>query len=228
MSKEQLEQAAKEFCEAEGMGKYAYLKSMDGFMVKFAQSLIGSGKMVEASDLVVEKAYGTGMDSLFRNRISELEKEVQKLRDNAFQPSNTPQSGEVKSLDKCTEQASLDTFGHSYFQCLAMLDEDDLQTLIINIAEMYANQFKHPAYDLLLTSYNELKAENTNWISVNDSMPNVGDKVIFIVDSPDTFRDKQIYGGSYTSDHCFSTPGVGFQASYWMHSPSAPKELNNK
>lgn len=35
-----------------------------------------------------------------------------------------------------------------------------ISSVYTSAAEMYANQFKHPAYDLLLASYNTLKAED--------------------------------------------------------------------
>jgi len=44
-------------------------------------------------------------------------------------------------------------------------------------AEMYADQHKHPGYDLLLASYNELKAENNKQaLEINRLMS--GQKVI--------------------------------------------------
>ena len=282
MNDEQLQIAAKEFCKLED-----WLVDQDDIemLAKFAQSLIDKGKMVEASDLVVEKAYGTGMDSLFRNRISELEKEVQHLRDNAFQ------SGDVKSLDLDNDVLvyfGFEEVGRSYFhpkmsglylskpyveakhylvksngqdkltsvssvndliilyKCITGENHPQLKATATQVKEI--SDTKKPAYDLLLASYNDLKAENNKqaleinrlmsgqkvisdeWIRISDRLPNPA-QLVFLYNSGVLLKAFRFYPKGHVGmpeDLFFDLNDKEAttleEVTHWMPVPSYPHE----
>lgn len=66
------------------------------------------------------------------------------------------------------------------------------------------------------------RGKSLDWISVKDAMPEVSQRVLFIVvNSPPIYNhfNGKVYGGVYTAYGQFSTPGIGFEASHWMPSP---------
>jgi len=144
MDNEQLKTAAEKFADNYGNDLYKYEGTVE-FTIAFAQSLIDKGVLFEASKAT---------DALGKTMVAHM-LEIEQL-----QSTLSSASKEVKTFDECAEQASKDTFGHDYFQCLAMLDEDDLQTLIKKIAEMYASQFKSsPASTVMVVSDEEIEAK---------------------------------------------------------------------
>lgn len=71
----------------------------------------------------------------------------------------------------------------------------------------------------------EAEAES-KWVSVEDRLPAVGQRVMFVVDSTKDHYNGKVYGGVFTSDKYFSVPGIAFQATFWQPSPQPP--LNQK
>jgi len=180
MNKQELQIAAKEFCDAKNYNTF-----LVGFLKQFAQHLLDTGNMVENSKKCsgcqcytalsnfetedkcilcdVHRDENERLLRIYPHRIKELEKEVQHLRDNAFQPSNTPQSGEVKSAEEIL--SALDVTEDPYGEDCYHKEE------VMCAMKRFSDQFKHPAYDLLLASYNDLKAEdNKKALEINRLM----------------------------------------------------------
>ena len=171
MENKELEQAAKDFCESiqigdeftvpcTEMGVGAKLSGKE-LLAKFAQYLLDTGEMVEAKEF------------------DDLHVFYEKYRSLALDKSNTPQSGEVKTMLDCLNEVSQNN-GHGYVNWPHACREADvlhLNDIPQKAGKMYANQFKTPAYDLLLASYNTLKAEdNKKALEINRLMS--GQKVV--------------------------------------------------
>lgn len=66
---------------------------------------------------------------------------------------------------------------------------------------------------------------NLKWIPVTESLPNRGDKCLFIVDVKNSHDNGRILGGVYTGNpddftrYEFATPGVTYTASHWCPIP---------
>lgn len=64
------------------------------------------------------------------------------------------------------------------------------------------------------------------WISVEESVPEIGQTVAFIVSSTDRYYNGHVIGGKYQGCkfgfHEFSVPGIGFCGSHWYPILSAP------
>lgn len=71
------------------------------------------------------------------------------------------------------------------------------------------------------------EAKMGDWVSVKDSMPELYQRVLFVVKSENEWYNGKVYGGVYTHPD-FSTPGMGFSASHWMPSPSPPTSSEAK
>lgn len=59
------------------------------------------------------------------------------------------------------------------------------------------------------------------WISVDDKLPELHQRVLFVVKSDNEWYNGKVYGGSFTGND-FVTPGIAFGASHWMPSPEPP------
>lgn len=141
---EELKQLAKEFCEAEGMNTHT-LNTED--MARFSQSLIDKGVLMEtpfdhqllkASYKVLQKQY----DELFKLLAILQSKDI-----------NVPQLGEVKTLQECKDEISNKIFRGKWSSVFTSLQV----TIIDEIAEMYANQFKTTATPVKEISDSEIE-----------------------------------------------------------------------
>jgi len=105
MNNEQLQIAAKEFCDSIDIRElYRLTDSREKpyeLLVVFAQSLIDKGEMVDKH--VYDKAV-SALEITINSRTTQKKRadELQKQIDQ----SNTPQSGEVKSLQKCKDDVA--------------------------------------------------------------------------------------------------------------------------
>jgi len=69
---------------------------------------------------------------------------------------------------------------------------------------------------------------NMEWISVKDSVPELGQIVAFVIKSTDACYHSRVLGGRYrgkciiTGSHNFSVPGFECAGSHWMPLPDAP------
>ena len=76
----------------------------------------------------------------------------------------------------------------------------------------------------------------TEWISVDDLLPEEGQRILFVVDPTDTEYAGRIMSGTFRTyelgtEHalpCFSFPGRGTYATHWMPLPHLPDEAPPK
>nr|GEZ64756.1 hypothetical protein [Tanacetum cinerariifolium] len=191
MENKELEQAAKEFLAKsspnyEYQGKnWEYVKNYTFTdVLGFTQSLLDTGKLMTDKDHTryldehkaeintsalccavadVEQAYDLKISILEADNAQMQELiSLQRKRIEQLEGSNTPQSGEVKSKIECLYDVKFHG-NHSERLFEAM--------------EMFANQFKTPAYDLLLASYNNLKEQNNKLAMENNRLMS-GQKVV--------------------------------------------------
>jgi len=154
MKKEQLQQAAKEFCEAENI-EYAVstteeVVQLTDILPKFLQSMIDQGKVFEAQDYESLKEASQKLDGLLTNIRSHADlsdfyiewiDRVRNETDELTAPGESTVSSagkEVKTLQECKDEVARNEFN---LPCDSVFRVN--RPYILDIAaEMYANQFK--------------------------------------------------------------------------------------
>lgn len=78
--------------------------------------------------------------------------------------------------------------------------------------------------DEILSSITPAGQTYPEWIPVEKQLPQIGQRIIFVAKchNESSFEHGNVYGGKYTPDGSFSTPGCGLGATHWMPSPAPP------